>query len=294
LGEKIIDSYPHIWQIPRVTEEDVERIPWEIIELIFRKKEKEESYFEDEQEIIGILDQKPLPERDRSREWDQPDIFERCAWYQSHHFWPRFYGIFIREDCIVNVARELYHIDDIVFRRCNFKCAWEPAYISALALLFAHELYHFNIDLVSTYLESIIQDPMTYIDYFNNYYSPNFRTSNCIEESLANRYVYGRYQYLKLERSTLEHLFSRQPPGYREYDKYKGTEFHFGERNLLQIILDHGKIGAKPFLYDLSLEQLFKRLNPAKFLKGYQIPIYLVISKPRRYIRIYGTKINYS
>ena len=135
---------------------------------------------------------------------------------------------------------------------------------------------------------------MTYIDYFNNYYSPNFRTSNCIEESLANRYVYGRYQYLKLERFTLEHLFSRQPPGYREYDKYKGTEFHFGERDLLQIILDHGKIGAKPFLYDLSLEQLFKRLNPAKFLKGYQIPIYLVISKPRRYIRIYGTKINYS
>jgi len=292
LGETKEISYPHIWQIPKLTIEDVEWIPWEFIESILKKLKLEREENIRQQELIEIINPEEFPiERERGREWYQPDIFERCAWYQSHHFWPNFYGIFIREDCIQNIAKELYHIDDIVFQRCNHFYSWTPAYLTAMALLFVHELYHYNIDLVITYLECVMKELDIYSDYFNNYYSPNFRTKDCIEESLANRYVFGRSKYLKVEKFTLAYLFSKQPPGYQEYANFLGQNFHNGERDLLQIILDHGKMGTKKYLYDLSLDQLFKRLNQIKHYRGYEIPIYLVISKTKRYIRIFGAYV---
>lgn len=38
-------------------------------------------------------------------------------------------------------------------------------------------------------------------------------------------------------------------------------------------------MGTKKYLYDLSLDLLFKRLDQIKHYRGYEIPIYLVVSK---------------
>lgn len=290
--EEIIDSYPTVWQLPQVEKNDVEVIPWEVIELIFKRDENEESsfYIEDFLPIMIIEDKLP-PERLFEKEWTQPDIFERCAWYVSHHFRPHFNGIFIREECLKMIAEDLYHIDDSVFFRCNSRKSLLPAYLSAMGILFSHELYHFNVDLITTNLECITQELQMYKDYFYNYYTLYLRTSECIEESLANRYTYGRYKSLKVNRETLQKLFALQPPGYSEYYNFKGSNFFLGERKLMQIIIDHGKLSKKTYLYKLPLDQIFKRLGIDKYYKGYHIPIYLVIHRKRRYIRIYGGRM---
>ena len=130
-----------------------------------------------------------------------------------------------------------------------------------------------------------------YINYIQNYYRHHFRTEKCIEESLANRYIYGRYESIKIKRDTLKDLFSKQPDGYSHYFKYKGQNFHKGENELLHIILNHGRTTLPSIFGDLSLDFLFKRLNHLSEFKGYHIPVYLVLSRNKRIIRVKGMKM---
>jgi hypothetical protein len=174
------------------------------------------------------LPQLPLPENSgQFSETDREDAVEAAAAhrelgleifasYVSFHTTPvnGKWGIFYRLEGIRRLA--LLVMRDLGVDR-------NEASDLAFSLLRAHERFHYRFDLGALYDKLILRKPL-YNFYSKEVYSSAICTSDCFEESLANRaLVLFRHRGLSVSRRALNHFvidFCRNsPPGYRDYDR---------------------------------------------------------------------------
>jgi hypothetical protein len=179
-------------------------------------------------ELDVPLPQFPLPENSgQFSEGDREDAVEAAAThrelgleifasYVSFHTTPinGKWGIFYRLEGIRRLA--LLLMRDLGVGR-------NEARRLAFSLLRAHERFHFRFDLSALYDELILQKPL-YNAYSKEVYRKAICTSDCVEESLANRaLVFFRHRGLSVSHRALDHVVSdfcrNSPPGYRDYDR---------------------------------------------------------------------------
>src|SRR5262249_13852886 len=94
----------------------------------------------------------------------------------------------------------------------------------AFNLLRAHERFHFRFDLGALYDELVLKMPL-YNVYSMRVYKKAFFTTDCFEESLANRaLVLSRHRGMRMPSRGVFNKFVRDfctnsPPGYSDYDR---------------------------------------------------------------------------
>ena len=167
--------------------------------------------------------------------------WDRCAWYQPMHFFHRDWGIFIREECVRRLARQIRRRYHGHFRsRADLARACLRA---ATYVYFLHEQYHHKVECLGLRIEVATGSP-AYVPYHRNVYRRFLGTDDLLEEALANADAYRRLmedRYKRwitkgIVRSTREFLddrFPRDPPGYRmAVDYLSSAQFHRGENRL--------------------------------------------------------------
>jgi hypothetical protein len=191
-------------------------------------------------------------------------IFETCAWYESFHYGNKDWGMNIYEDCLIKIAKHIkkYH---------NYKK--EDCVLSAFLMIFCHELFHHLTDIAITSMELIKSDPNIYIQYTKNVYSVDLKKSpkGALEESLANRYVYGRYKSFKLNKHYLFNRLKREPIGYKHFDDFIGKKFTEGRRHLLNQAFEC----KSPSSAKLPYEHIYPLLDHKNFAIGIKMPVYI-------------------
>jgi hypothetical protein len=196
------------------------------------------------------------------------EIFEKtfCGWYQPYHHLPRIkWGIHIRYDSWMRIAAKL-----------NTSC---PSLIkknlasvkAAFLYLFIHLLFHYIIENASSMIEIISGKPHIYKKYYINVYARVFNSSDCIEESLANRYLFGQSQVCHIDKQYLKKNLLKQDNGYREFVNYLNSNFLKGNRQLM-LQIKNGYINPTD---DEPLEHIVNVSNLADYSRNNRIPIWL-------------------
>jgi hypothetical protein len=203
-------------------------------------------------------------------EWAESTI-EKCAWYQSYHYLPRTYwGIHILEDCWISYAKRIYKYNPHSKTK-------NDALKSAFLFLFCHELFHYITDNATSVLEVATKKSNIYKDYGTKVYAKEFASPGALEEALANRYLFGRYDFCRINKHLLFHILKGMPKGYRDFDKYNGSKFWTGRRTLINQIYFCSSL---PLPADeLPIEQVFEILNQNNYKSGHRIPIWLHTKK---------------
>ncbi|MEK7406308.1 MAG: hypothetical protein AAB225_14495 [Acidobacteriota bacterium] len=161
----------------------------------------------------------PTPDEDIAsvESANEEEGFEALAFYVSFHSptpkdeWGIFYCDQPMRRFAAKVMRDLRVSDP------------RQAAVRALEIVRRHELFHFRFDLYALHQELTIHQPL-YNRYSQNVYPKVFRTSDCYEESLANRAcVRAQYQPEGVEGSRMREFVSgwckKAPPGYRDFDR---------------------------------------------------------------------------
>lgn len=212
-------------------------------------------------------------------------VFEHCAWYDSYHYGRKNWGIHIGEDCWAGLARRL----QIEASKANYTNSTNPskgsdftrsseAVRGAFFMLFLHEFFHYQVDIAATMIEITTGRPNYYTNYSRNVYWPSYRGSGALEEALANRYMFGRFEYCRINRDYLHAKLLLEGPGYRDFHLYKGQNFWQGRRRLMNQILRC--VPAVP--NEAPIEQLMEILSPDVDAKGNRVPIWLHPSRSGR------------
>jgi hypothetical protein len=276
---------------------ETDRYIWEIIEALNhlrnnqRRLDEESSGVDPRKEIVGVEDYDSEAERFEVEELNWEDvafifegeiprreevdlesdginwsdfIFERCAWYRSYHYGStKQWGIHLKEECWFRISKKFYleHVP---------KLTWNSAVKSAFFFIFLHEFFHYIVDVASSVIEIVTHKPNVYVDYSNKVYSKTFLTSSCVEEALANRYMYGRADSFHIERDFLREILKKQPRGYSDFTDYTGNLFWRGRRKLMSQIKY-----ASPYAQDEPIEQVMELIEPWQYSQGHKVPIWL-------------------
>ena len=151
-----------------------------------------------------------------------PPGWDRCAWYQPIHFHGPAWGIFLYDECIIDVARFLY----LALGRPPITTSLIKTLVRAgFATLFLHEQYHHKTESLGLRLHVVEQSPR-YVPYFRDVYVPARGSDDQIEEALANADSFHRLDtppYRDWLRGSVKDLtkeyltasFGSSPPGYR-------------------------------------------------------------------------------
>lgn len=175
-----------------------------------------------------------------------------CAWYCPIHYFGHGWGIYIREKCILGTALDVArHVNWPAVTKLQLSAADIARQLlrSAFYAYFLHEQFHHKVESLGFRL-LIATGADRYRPYKSNVYRKTYRTSNCLEESLANAESYLRVseeRYKKRQhlpfrnalQSLLKASFASQPPGYREALSYlTETTFRSGQQSLHSAMLD--------------------------------------------------------
>jgi len=187
---------------------------------------------------------------------DQP-IWDICAWYQPIHFFGYDWGIFVREDCVINQAKIIASFipksDASSFSSREFSKMMLKA---SFACLFLHEHFHHKTESFAIRLH-VASGVSKYLDYKRNIYRKTLRTDDCLEEAMANADIFQRIvddpynqSFKKLTPYIKEYLansFSFDPPGYRKAVNYlSGVSFELGLQKLQGQINEASLVPIKP------------------------------------------------
>lgn len=170
------------------------------------------------------------PPGDRTRRDSREAPEPRCAWYCPIHYYGHAWGIYIRESCILSHALDIasfIHWPSVKISRREIP---KQLLRSAFYVFFLHEQFHHKIESLGLRL-LIATNSHRYRPYKSNVYRPNYLTSSCLEESLANAESYRRLaeqRYVrKLDtairagiKECLKATIPMQPPGYAEGANY--------------------------------------------------------------------------
>ena len=201
-----------------------------------------------------------------------------AAWYQPYHYLPRMvWGIHIRYDSWLRIAAKLY-------RTCHPLIAKDVDAVKAAFLyLFYHALFHYITENASSVLEIISGNPNLYTNYQFNIYSKLFNSSSCLEESLANSYLFEKAEQCHIDKQYLREELSNQAKGYKQFINYLGSNFLNGSRRLISQI----QKGSPNPSADEPLEQIMDISNPMDYDHGHRVPIWLRLkAKPLHEFRL--------
>lgn len=158
-----------------------------------------------------------------------------CSWYQPYHYTPRTkWGVHIQYRCWTTLSAGLNkEAPSLINNPLNSVKA-------AFFYLYIHQLFHYLIENVTTNIEIESGDPFLYSNYLSNIYSQVFNTSECLEESLANSYLFDRSDLCHIEKQYLEQQLLKQNPGYNSFNNYTEGKFKDGLRQLISQIVTEG------------------------------------------------------
>ena len=188
------------------------------------------------EEFEDILDTSNISNEIISKKWDT------CAWYQPIHYFGYDWGIYVKEDCLRNLARQIY-IN--MYGLSGIKLSRPSLLIKALirtafSIYYHHELYHHKIECFGLRSHAILKKSI-YSTYHSTVYRPNSGTDNQLEEALANAFMYralnkSTWVPPSLAQAAREHLnssFPHNPPSYRLAPQYiKDNHFERGQHSL--------------------------------------------------------------
>ncbi len=151
-----------------------------------------------------------------------------CSWYQPYHYIPRDkWGVHIRYRCLQTLSAEFY-------RDCpNLTNNPIDSAQASFFYLYIHEFFHYLIENETTSIELECSDPLLYANYLSNIYTKVFNTNECIEEALANSYLFERSNLCRIEKQYLKQKLLNQLPGYNNFINYSDSKFKDG---LIQLI----------------------------------------------------------
>jgi hypothetical protein len=98
-----------------------------------------------------------------------------------------------------------------------------------------------------------------------------FNTSDCIEEAIANAFLFVMADECHIDKQYLEKELSKQGPGFKDFVRYQGSDFLQGIRKILSQIL-HGEINIA---YPEPIEQILDVQNPICYYHGQIVPIWV-------------------
>ena len=160
---------------------------------------------------------------------EEDDVFEMTfsSWYIPFHYKPRDkWGIHLRLDKVIEMIKK--------FNNPNYLFESKEQIVQASTLYFIlHEIFHYIVEYNATLFEIIKRNPFLYKEYLVSIYEPKFLTDDCIEESIANAYLYSQWKLLKFPDNILFELLSNQPKSYKNFVNYIGNDFNHGIDKLI-------------------------------------------------------------
>jgi hypothetical protein len=194
--------------------------------------------------------------------------FERSfsSWYQPYHFLPRTkWGIHIRYSSVKNIAAHFC-------RSCpTLKGDEVDSTRAAFLYVYIHQLFHHITENASSLMEIIAGKQTIYERYYSDVYVKSFNSNECIEESLANRFLVEWTNECHSEKEFLKKELLRQADGYKYFMTYINADFRKGKRRLLSQIKD-GRLSPTT---DEPLENILAIPNLVNFTQKGEIPIWL-------------------
>jgi len=206
---------------------DVSGDEWQVSDEIAPSRDTQEFITQ----IREALETGP-PSQDEGPNMVERTGWDTCAWYQPMHFFGHDWGIFIRRDCIREIAAQI---------------AWflpngtpfSPALLKALiragfAALFLHEQFHHKVESLGIRLH-VVERSCRYIPYQEGVYKPTYGTDDNLEEALANADAFLRSKtspystwmgksVVAALQTYLKWRFPFDPPGYRKAQNYLTTK----------------------------------------------------------------------
>jgi hypothetical protein len=196
-----------------------------------------------------------------------PDFEKNFAgWYQPYHFLPRdkwgihiVYGKWLQTATnILRLFQNESNIDINVSRR-------------AFLYLYYHFIFHHVIENAVTTIEIISRSYNLYKQYVKTIYCGYFNSSKCLEESLANSFLFQKSIECHIDKDFLNANLMMQGNGYREFTYFLGNNFRLGIRTLLSQITQ-GRL--QPTL-DEPIEQVIDLNNQFSNSNSFNIPIWV-------------------
>lgn len=232
------------WEPNATTESvDIFQVDWDRLFPARRRVDEEEQLVDDDwnldEDVLGEIFAPLSPNgADGEHLWDV------CAWYQPIHFHGYDWGIRVREECLVRLARNIY-LELLTRGPMVGGGPGSPLLAKALlriafSLYYHHELYHHKTECLGLRLHAV-ERKSSYIPYFRLVYGPAKGTDDQVEEALANAYMFRNFDEApgisrsisKAARRYLDVTFPKDPPGYRLAPKYvKNETFEDGQRIL--------------------------------------------------------------
>ncbi len=231
----------------------------------------------------------------RNRDWPEDimrtdsGIWDLCAWYQPIHFFAYNWGIYIREDCLINLAKNISsYVDKSAINILGSEVFSKSVLRAAFQVFYLHEHFHHKVESFGIRLHVSQGSPSKYLEYKQKVYRPNLYTDDCLEEALANadsyrrisdftrtdpllnQIKYGAKQYLK-------DTFKYDPPGYRKAQFYLGQEEFKNGLAILQCQINEGTLSIKQ-----NHEDWFYATQMIHSLFNHRSSIYSVVKKGTR------------
>lgn len=188
----------------------------------------------------------------KNKRWDK-DSHIPCAWYQPAHYFGSSMGIYIRQECLPRIARNIMLFSKGTLHGVPRASTLADHFqFAALIYLFLHEQHHHKVESLG-FRALIATGFDKYRPYKTHVYRKTFWTDDCLEESLANAESYRRLTERKYKkalhpvawealRNYLVATMPFGPPGYRRgIDYFDNSNYRKGIY-LQQCLMIHGKL----------------------------------------------------
>jgi hypothetical protein len=222
---------------------------------------------------------------------------EALAYYAPFHFYQRHqWGIYIRDFGLAYLAsRFLGRHTVAVADNWILRCAYE--------FLFQHEYSHFQAEVAVSRYELLLFQKTIYLDHIYLHHFSD-RHSSWLEESVANARAHQEFER-KIQttasqgaidqfKSFLANWMKCQPPGYRDYDRWRGRtglkRGRFAMTRHLHESLEHWRRGA--IKNDADILDLFRDAEYSK-IPVTRIPdARLAVRSARQFPKAYGLQVS--
>jgi predicted RNA binding protein YcfA (HicA-like mRNA interferase family) len=182
-------------------------------------------------------------------EFPPEEVLDALAWYLPIHYFGPAWGIYIREDAILDLASMILGRLD-PWDRGNLQIV-QATVQAALTILYLHEAFHHKVESFAVRLE-VVERGRRYLRYQRNVYQPLSGSDDQLEEGLAcaemirrlGEPTYRRGLPDSVRRATVEFLrdwIPRLPPGYRQGVSLAEPESYEAARAQLSSQLQEGR-----------------------------------------------------
>ena len=161
-------------------------------------------------------------------------MFEKsfCSWYQPYHFTPRSkWGLHLRYTSWIKIARQLFEECPLLISKAK------ESLVAAFLYLYYHGLFHNMTENAASMIELEIGNPHYYTTYYSDVYVESFNSPDCLEESLANSYLYKHSMSCHIESDYLKKDLLSQADGYKEFVNFINENFANGCYKLISQII---------------------------------------------------------